>query len=249
MGSQVSRASHRGGGGPSGRRWSQPRGRGARHPVLIFHGIGDSPRRVGIEEQRYWCPRREWPGIADVLAEAVHGGTRVELTFDDGNASDVSYALPALVERGLTATFLVCAARLGRSGYLDARALLLLRQAGMAVGSHGWNHVDLRPLSDIELVHETDDSQVRIAEACESAVDRFSVPFGSYDRRVLRRLRGYSTVYTSDATNAVAHAWLVPRWTYEQGWTPLSVERLLVAGEPLRHRWRQKSAMAVKRWR
>lgn len=217
--------------------------------VVNFHGIGDPPRGVPTDEHPYWCPRREWPGIADALADASQDGSGAEVTFDDGNASDVEEALPALLERGLTATFHVCAGRIGQPGYLDERALLDLRGAGMIIGSHGWDHVDLRRVSEAELVHETRDSQQHIAEVCGSRVTRFAVPLGSYDRRVLRHLRGYATVYTSDTTSAASGAWLVPRWSYVRGWTPRSVSDLTDAGESPRDRLRQRASMVVKRWR
>ncbi|MGA8046775.1 MAG: polysaccharide deacetylase family protein [Dermatophilaceae bacterium] len=223
--------------------------RTGRRVVLIFHGIGDAPRWVPSHERRFWCPRREWPGIADALADASLTGSSVEVTFDDGNASDVVDALPALLERGLTATFNICAGRIGRPGYLDEQALLHVREAGMTIGSHGWDHVDLRTLPRAELVHETRDSRDRIAEACEGPVTAFAVPFGSYDRRVLRHLRSYSTVYTSDATSTRGRPWLVPRWTYVRGWTPATVSHLVHEGELPRHRLRQRTAMVVKRWR
>ena len=44
----------------------------------------------------------------------------MRISFDDGNASDLEIGLPALLERGLTATFFVLAGRLGRPGSLDA---------------------------------------------------------------------------------------------------------------------------------
>lgn len=220
-----------------------------RRVVLNFHGIGDPPRGVPSDEQPFWCPRREWPGIVDALADATRDGSRVEVTFDDGNASDVEDALPALLERDLTATFHVCAGRIGQPGYLDERALLHLRDAGMVIGSHGWNHVDLRTLSEAELVHETRDSQQRIAEACGVPVTGFAVPMGRYDRRVLRHLRDYATVYTSDTTSAARRAWLVPRWSYVQGWTARSVSDLTHAGESPRHRLRHRASMLAKRWR
>lgn len=223
---------------------------GMGHVVVVnFHGIGEPPRGVPLDERRFWCPQREWLDIADALADASRGGSRVEITFDDGNASDVEVALPALLERDLTATFHVCAGRIGKPGYLDERALLHLREAGMKIGSHGWNHVDLRTLSDAELVHETRDSQKRIAEVCGMPVTDFAVPLGSYDRRVLRHLRDYQTVYTSDTTSAARRAWVVPRWSYVQGWTARSVSDLTHAGESTRHRLRQRASMVAKRWR
>lgn len=223
--------------------------RAERRVVVNFHGIGEPPAGVPRDELPYWCPRDEWPGIADVLAEAHRHGMPLEITFDDGNTSDLEEGLPALVQRGLSAAFHVCAGRLGQPGYVDAEALLRLREAGMTVGSHGWDHVDLRTLSDTDLVRATRGSRDRLSEACGAPVTRFAVPLGSYDRRVLRHLGDYRTVYTSDATDAARPSWLVPRWSYIRGWTPGFVEELVHGGESARHRWRQRTAMVVKRWR
>ena len=221
----------------------------SRRVVLNFHGIGDPPDGVPQDERAYWCPQRDWPVIADAVAEARREGASVEVTFDDGNASDVEHALPALLERDLTATFHVCAGRIGQYGYLDGSALLRLRDAGMAIGSHGWNHVDLRTVSGAQLICETQGSQERIADVCGMPVTSFAVPMGSYDRRVLRSLRDYQTVYTSDTTSAGRRAWLVPRWSYVQGWTARFVSDLAHAVESPRHRSRQRAAMMAKRWR
>lgn len=223
--------------------------RAGRRVILNFHGIGDPPVPVPADEEPYWCPATEWPGIVDAVAEARQGGARVELTFDDGNASDVHHALPALLEQGLTATFHVCAGRIGAPGYLDEPMLQHLRQAGMGIGSHGWDHVDLRPLGEADLVRETRDSRLRIADASGAPVSDFAVPLGSYDRRVLRHLRDYETVLTSDATTAVGDTWLVPRFSYVRGWTDRSVSELVLNGDSRRHRLRQRLSMAVKRWR
>lgn len=223
--------------------------RAGRRVVLNFHGIGDPPRGVPRDEHPFWCPRNQWPRMVDALAEAVRDGSPVEVTFDDGNASDLEDALPALLERNLTATFHVCAGRIGRPGYLDEPALVRLRDAGMVIGSHGWNHVDLRALTEQELIQETHESRTRIVEACGAPVTDFAVPLGSYDRRVLRHLREYRTVYTSDATTARQPTWLVPRWSYVRAWTPQLVGDLARGRESARHRWRQRASMAVKRWR
>lgn len=217
--------------------------------VLNFHGIGGPPPTVPAEEVAYWCPVQLWRALAATVAEAVHDGLPVEVTFDDGNVSDIEHGLPALLEHGITATFHVCAGRIGRPGYLDEGMIVQLQQQGMRVGGHGWDHVDLRPLPEPDLTRETRESQQRIAEVCGSPVTDFAVPLGSYDRRVLRHLRGYGTVYTSDATTAAPGAWLAPRWSYVRGWTVSSVSALAREPETVPHRLRQRLAMGVKRWR
>jgi peptidoglycan/xylan/chitin deacetylase (PgdA/CDA1 family) len=184
-----------------------------------------------------------------VVADALDEGLAVEVTFDDGNASDVEVALPALLERGVPATFHVCAGRIGLPGYLDESALRDVQAAGMAIGSHGWSHVDLTSLSEADLIRETRDSQHRLSDACGARVTRFAVPMGRYDRRVLHHLRHYATVYTSDATRAARGAWLVPRWSYVRTWTPAEARALTRTGGSHRRAVRQRMGMMVKRWR
>ncbi|OLT21977.1 hypothetical protein BJF81_14125 [Ornithinimicrobium sp. CNJ-824] len=223
--------------------------RAGRRVILNFHGIGDPPASVPAAEVPYWCPLDQWLPLVEVVAEAVHEGRPVEVTFDDGNVSDVQHALPALLKYGLTATFHACAGRIGRRDYLDEPMMRHLHEAGMQVGSHGWDHVDLRPLTDADLVRETRDSQHRIEDACGWPVRDFAVPLGSYDRRVLRHLRDYATVYTSDATTGARGARLVPRWSYVQGWSTRLVHDLACGDESVGHRLRQHLSMTVKRWR
>nr|WP_255622823.1 polysaccharide deacetylase family protein [Tessaracoccus sp. OS52] len=196
--------------------------------IVNFHGIGEPTRGVPDDEVPYWCPIDEWPRFADALAEVPSdGAVRLEITFDDGNLSDVTHALPALVDRGLQASFYVCAGRLGKSGYVGPDEVRELGVAGMGIGSHGWDHVDLRRTDDSALLRETVGSRERLAETVGAEVDQFAIPFGSYDRRVLRHLRGYREVFTSDGGRAPSSSWLTPRASYVRDWQPAEISRMV----------------------
>lgn len=217
-----------------------------RRIVLNFHGIGEPPHDVPDDERPYWCPAGLWLQFADALAD-VHRDGRVELgiTFDDGNLSDVDQALPALTERGLRATFFPCAGRLGQARYLDADGIARLRAAGMGIGSHGWAHVDLRRLGEADLERESRGSRGRLEEVTGETVDEFAIPFGSYDRRVLRSLAHYRTLYSSDGGH-VTRGRLVPRSSYHRGWDPDDVERLALQPFPPGRRLARRARMLAK---
>lgn len=218
--------------------------------IINFHGIGEPSEEVPTDERPYWCPSANWPAFADAMADvAQHASVRLEITFDDGNLSDVHEGLPLLLERGLMATFHVCAGRLGRPGYLAESDLVELRRLGMAIGSHGWDHVDLRRLGRAALDHEARDSQARLSDASGGPVTEFAVPFGSYDRRVLSSLRGYRTVYTSDRVKAQPASWLTPRMSYVRGWRPSDLVRFATERQTLGVRMRQRAIGFAKRWR
>lgn len=215
--------------------------------VVNFHGIGEPLEGVPDDELDYWCPRDEFGPLLDDLVEVRdRGAVQLQVTFDDGNLSDVEDALPALLERGLTATFFVCAGRIGERNYLDEPQLLQLRDAGMAVGSHGWSHVDLRRTDDATLARESQESRERIAAAVGAPVTRFALPFGSYDRRVLRALRGYEEVLTSDRGRASGKSWLTPRESYVRGWQPGDIARMAGARASLAQRVKRRAKRLMK---
>jgi len=218
--------------------------------IVLFHGIGDPWPGVPEPEKPYWCPSALWPTMADAVSGlAEHTDLPVEICFDDGNLSDYEQALPVLRDRGLTATFFVLAGRIEQPKYLSSDQIQALREAGMGIGSHGWAHADLRRTTDSELAHEVDDSRRLLGEVTGEAIDSFAIPFGSYDRRVLRKLRSYRTVYTSDARRAKLSGWLLPRHTFTQDWTPDTVRRLATERYGVAQLGRQRLVGAVKRLR
>jgi peptidoglycan/xylan/chitin deacetylase (PgdA/CDA1 family) len=157
----------------------------------------------------------------------------VLVTFDDGNASDLEIALPALLARGMTASFFVCAGRVGAPGYLDASAIRQLLSAGMRIGSHGMNHVDWRRIDNSGLQVEVADARHRLEDVCGARIDEVSIPFGAYDRRVLAKLRSedYRHVYTSGGGTARHDAWLKPRNTLDRSWQETNVLEELAGRE------------------
>jgi peptidoglycan/xylan/chitin deacetylase (PgdA/CDA1 family) len=193
--------------------------------IVTFHGVGDPPRALEAGEERVWLTT---DGFRDAL-DAIAAADDAEITFDDGNASDVEVALPELRARGLRATFFVVADRLGSPGFLSAEDMRELVAAGMAIGSHGVRHVPWRGLDRAELEAETAGSRATLEEALGTPVEQAALPFGSYDRRALRAARaaGYRRVLSSDGGRARSGAWLQPRTSLGPG---LDARRVL-AGE------------------
>jgi peptidoglycan/xylan/chitin deacetylase (PgdA/CDA1 family) len=194
---------------------------------FTFHGVGDPPAAVGDAERDVWVSRPEFLAALD----AIGGRDATTISFDDGNASDLAIALPALLERGLVATFFVVAERVGAVGYLNSADLCALREAGMRIGLHGRRHRPWRGLSDAELDDEIVGARRTLEAEIGSPLATAACPFGSYDRRVLARLRkaGFERVFSSDGGWASADAWLQPRNTLRAGTGTGAVERIAAA--------------------
>lgn len=215
--------------------------------ILTVHGIGTAPRLLAPGEDRTWVTVEQFEQVLD----AVVGRTDVRLTFDDGNASDVEIGLPRLLERDLKAEFFVLAGLLGEPGRLGAADVRQLHDAGMPVGSHGWAHRDWRRIDPSLHAQEFRDSRQVLGELTGRAISRVSIPFGSYDRHVLRQLRrtGITRAFTSDGGRARTATWLQPRTSLPSDLSPGWLRDVLDGRPPLARRARRIAARAVKRVR
>jgi peptidoglycan/xylan/chitin deacetylase (PgdA/CDA1 family) len=214
---------------------------------VCFHGIGAPQRRQEPGEDDYWISRTLFLHVLD----RVVGRTDVRLSFDDGNSSDVEVALPALLERGLLASFFVVAGRLDEPGSLGLDDVRRLRAAGMTIGNHGMTHRPWRGLDPARRHEEIVTARRVLEDVTGSRVHDAALPLGRYDRRVLADLRplGYRTVQTSDRRWAHADRWLQPRYSIRRGDTVESVERDVLRCPPMASRARGVLVGTVKRLR
>jgi peptidoglycan/xylan/chitin deacetylase (PgdA/CDA1 family) len=214
---------------------------------LTVHGIGPVTRELDPGEDGTWVSVAQFEQVLD----AVVGRPEVRITFDDGNSSDLEIALPRLLERELTAEFFVLAGMLGEPGKLDAAGVRELHGAGMLVGSHGWAHRDWRRIDDGQAQQEFAEAHRVLAGLTGRPVTRVAIPFGSYDRRVLRRIRtaNLARAYTSDGGRARPESWLQARNSLRHDTGPEWTKRVLDGTPALPVRARKLAARAVKRVR
>jgi len=216
--------------------------RGDRIINLTFHGIGEPQRPLEPEEHQVWLDSCQLESVLDLVA----GRSDIRITFDDGNASDLEYALPELQRRGLTATFFLIAGRLGAPGFVDESGARALADAGMEIGCHGMRHRPWRRLDEVGLREELVQARRVLEGVIKRPVTDAACPFGSYDSRVLRALRrhGYRRAYTSDPGTAHLQNWIQARNTVRPG----DIEGLLAEASTT-HGWVGRARLAIKRWR
>ena len=219
--------------------------------ILGLHGIGSPHHGVTDDERSYWVSRQAFISLLQTIVVTREASNLpVAITFDDGNESDALIALPELAKRNLKAIFFVVAARIGLPHYLDRAAIRDLVSAGMEIGSHGMHHCDWRKL-DSMMLHVEIDAARRIEDLCGSAVTRVGIPFGSYDRHVLKQLRAerLDCVCTSDGGLAQSDAWLKPRQTIHGNVSEATIKSLITGYPSLPLRLRRCTAMIYKRLR
>lgn len=160
------------------------------------------------------------------LADALRDETSraVAITFDDGDLGQATRAFPALVARGMTATFFITTSWIGTPGYASWDQLKEMRAAGMSIESHTHTHPFLSELDAAALRDELRRSRELLDEHLEQRTSMIALPGGDAPRRELRGMladEGYAVVATS-------------RWGANRGareGNPLFVRRCTVRGE------------------
>jgi peptidoglycan/xylan/chitin deacetylase (PgdA/CDA1 family) len=215
---------------------------------VCFHGVGTPQRDLEPGEDGYWVSQDSFERILD---DVLTWPVRVNLSFDDGNASDAEIALPALRERGLPAQFFVLAGRFGNRGSLAADDVRELATAGMGIGTHGMAHRPWRHLSEADRHAEFVAARDTISVAAGKPVDEAACPLGRYDRRVLSTLKrlGYTRVHTSDRRRADAAAWLQPRYSVRSGDDVASLREDVLRRPSAPRATRLTAVGLLKRWR
>ncbi len=174
--------------------------------ALMYHGIGEPADPV--EGARYTVTVPELEAQLEAIAaaggameprRATTGDSGVVLTFDDGERSVLTEALPRLARRGWTAALFVTTAWLGRPGYLAREELRVFRRAGWVVGSHGDTHRFLSTLALEELRAELSRSRDRLVKVLDDPPAHLSFPGGRTSPRVLEEARalGFTTFWSS----------------------------------------------------
>ena len=180
--------------------------------LLLYHRVEARPRssdpwslaRTDFEAQLAEIGRLGYD-VVDLMQLVgpvpPRAGRRVAIAFDDGYASTLENALPALRRAGYVATFFLVPGAMGATSTWEAPLGLAasevmswsdarrLADSDMAIGSHSFSHADLSRATDAEMRREIRLARDLVVERLGIQVNAFSVPFGRDDARLDRELR------------------------------------------------------------
>jgi len=189
-------------------------------------------RDLETGEAPYWISKDFYLKILDLIAEGQSARYPVEITFDDGNASDAEIGAPGLNERGLPATFFALSGRLDQPGSLSQQQIKTLIAQGHKIGLHGMDHVDWTGLDEAGFDRELVCARALLEAACDQKILEAAIPFGRFNRNVLSHLRqqGFTRVYSSDGGITRAGDWPSPRLSVQSGHSLEDVKTILTGG-------------------
>ena len=176
-------------------------------PILMYHQVDDMPpsgaplRGMTVSPQRFAQHMRflkTWgfQGLSmrdlEPYLNGSLSGRVVGITFDDGYANTHANAMPILRQFGYTATCYAVSHHIGGHNQWDAasgmatKALMDISAwrewvaAGMDVGSHTCDHIDLSQSDEATVRHQIQRSKSELEQMLGTEVRHFCYPYGRF---------------------------------------------------------------------
>jgi peptidoglycan/xylan/chitin deacetylase (PgdA/CDA1 family) len=187
-------------------------------PILMYHYIRDLPPNTRdqlgyglsispklFDAQLAYLAGAHYDTVT--MDEAVAHITRgtplpakpIVLSFDDGYADFYTAAWPLLKKYHLGATVYLVVDFLGKPGYMSWQQVEELRDAGIDVGAHTLDHVDLaiQPLAQAR--RQIGDSRRILQQRLNLPVDSFAYPSGRFTKTTVQVVAdaGFSSAVTT----------------------------------------------------
>lgn len=186
----------------------------------------------------------------------------VALTFDDGYASFLDYAMPVLRRYDFPATVYAVSNHVGHRAQwlskvpglaipdlMSAAQLREIRALGVTIGSHTVSHAKLAELSPERQAQELTDSKAALEDLLGEEVAHLCYPYGSFDSNAVRTAAesGYvsATTCLRGSAEPLDHPLVLPRKAISFGDNLIGyLWKLLVKNRPKPQlvEWRQRMA-------
>lgn len=102
----------------------------------------------------------------------------VMLTFDDNVGDQMTIAQPILKELGFKGVFFIMTVTLNKPGYMSREQVKQLHDEGHVIGSHTYDHQNMRKLPDSLWAVQVDKPQKQLKDIIGEDVKYFAYPFG-----------------------------------------------------------------------
>jgi peptidoglycan/xylan/chitin deacetylase (PgdA/CDA1 family) len=174
-------------------------------PILMYHYIRDLPPntrdvlgyRLSIapkvfEQQLQYLAGAGYTSVsmAQVTDHILYGTALppkpIVLTFDDGYADFYTTAWPLLQQYHFNATTYLVVDFLGKPGYMSWMQAEHLRDAGVEIGAHTMDHVDLSIQPPASARHQIADSGAILRQRLNAPVTTFAYPSGQYNANTVK---------------------------------------------------------------
>ncbi len=176
-------------------------------PILCYHQIRDWKESDSKQARDYIVPldrfKEQIKLLADsgyhtvlpdqLLAYLTTGAQLPEkpviLTFDDTNLDQYTNALPELEKYGFKAVFFIMTVSLNRPRYMTAAQVKDLSDKGHIIGSHTWDHHNVKKYSGNDWITQIEKPKVASEKITGKPVTYFAYPFGLWNKEAIPELK------------------------------------------------------------
>jgi peptidoglycan/xylan/chitin deacetylase (PgdA/CDA1 family) len=178
-------------------------------PILCYHQIRDWTAKDSKTAKVYIVPVASFKAqikmlhdsgyhaiLPDQLMAYLDHGTPlpskpIMLTFDDGDESQYTVALPELDKAGYKAVFFVMTVSLNRPNYFAKDQVKELAAKGHVIGCHTWDHHMTTKYTPEDWVKQVEKPRALLAQLSGSPVKYFAYPFGLWNEPAVSHLKNY----------------------------------------------------------
>jgi peptidoglycan/xylan/chitin deacetylase (PgdA/CDA1 family) len=176
-------------------------------PVLCYHQIRDFRASDSRRSRDYIVPpqhfREQMKMLKDSGYEAILPDQLMDyllsgqglparpvvLSFDDADLSQFDVAKPVLDQYGFKGIFFIMTVVLNKPGYMSREQVRQLSDEGHVIGSHTWDHMNVKKLAPEDWAIQIDKPSRQLSEITGKRVEYFAYPFGLWDRRAAAGIR------------------------------------------------------------
>jgi peptidoglycan/xylan/chitin deacetylase (PgdA/CDA1 family) len=184
-------------------------------PVLCYHQIRNWTSSDSKRAEDYIVPVDNFNAqmklladkgyhtiLPDQLYDYLVKGARlpskpVMITFDDTRAEQFTVADAEMKKYGFKGVFFIMTVSLGRPGYMTKEQVKELSDEGNVIGSHTWDHSNVKKYLDEDWVKQVDKPSEQLEQITGRPVNYFAYPFGLWNKNAVDHIkqRGFKTAF------------------------------------------------------
>jgi peptidoglycan/xylan/chitin deacetylase (PgdA/CDA1 family) len=187
-------------------------------PILMYHYVRELPANTKdqlgfglsvspklFEQQLNYLAGASYTSVTmDQVSSHIASGAPlppkpVVLSFDDGYGDFYTTAWPLLRKYHFSATVYLVVDFLGRPGYMSWQQAQDLKQAGVEIGAHTLDHVDLAIQQPAQAQRQISDSGAILRQRLGAPVKTFAYPSGRYTAATIKLVgaAGFTSAVTT----------------------------------------------------
>jgi peptidoglycan/xylan/chitin deacetylase (PgdA/CDA1 family) len=184
-------------------------------PILCYHQIRDWSPSDSKRAKDYIVPinnfREQVKLLADngyhtispdqlynyLLKGAPLPSNPVMISFDDSREEQYTIADQELKKYGFKGVYFIMTVSLNRPGYMTKEEVKQLADEGNTIGSHTWNHSNVKNYVAADWVKQVDKPSQELEQITGKPVNYFAYPFGLWNKQAVEQIkqRGFKAAF------------------------------------------------------